>query len=188
MSTFFLLAIIAHLIGDYPLQTTWVFRMKLKSFVGVFPHSLIQLACHLIVLIVYLHDPIVTLGIVGLIVIHHIQDHIKIKLVDIPKKHLLIGYIIDQLLHLTWLVCLMIILNAISHTPAPLPTLAAFVPTNSLLIGIIVILLVSFVWGVSAFIYRKHAGSSETTYRHDWHGMGIRSAIASVFLAIYSRL
>ncbi|MEM7336545.1 MAG: DUF3307 domain-containing protein [Chloroflexota bacterium] len=94
MSTFFVL-LLAHLLGDFPLQTNRIFRMKLASKRGLSLHIAIHVVTaavlieswwqHWVLLLVYA-------------VVHFLTDYIKIRLQE-PGKPLTVGFIWDQIAH-----------------------------------------------------------------------------------------
>lgn len=92
--------LLGHLIADFPLQTNWIYQLKMKSWVGVLLHSLIH-----IIVTACLIQPISALIPLLLIlgVIHFLTDFIK---VCIPVKYQTPGFIIDQCIHIVVLLLL----------------------------------------------------------------------------------
>jgi hypothetical protein len=87
--------ILGHLIADFPLQTSWIYRLKTRSWQGVLLHSLIHVA--VTALLIRPVSAILPLLLV-LGVLHFITDCIKIK---IPAKRQAPGFLIDQFVHIT---------------------------------------------------------------------------------------
>ncbi len=104
--------LLAHLIGDFPLQTNRIFRWKLQSNLGILLHVVI----HLLVTALLLQEPEqFWLLLVWLGVIHFGIDWLKLR---IPVRHQAPGFVIDQMAHLISLLGLaMAFPEARSHLP-----------------------------------------------------------------------
>jgi hypothetical protein len=89
---------LGHLIADFPLQTTRLFHLKLKSAKGAALHALV----HLIVNAILFAPSFLSVwpALVVLYLIHTFQDHMKVRLggenINTPAPFLL-----DQFLHFT---------------------------------------------------------------------------------------
>lgn len=96
MQTFIVL-LLAHLLGDFPLQTNRVFRMKLASKRGLAVH----VAIHIVVLIFLLQSPWQYLPLlIVLAAAHFFTDWLKVRLQKTGKP-LTPGFLLDQVAHLT---------------------------------------------------------------------------------------
>lgn len=95
---FFTLFVLAHLIGDYVLQTNHIAKIKAEGFKGVAIHTLLVGLAQLCLLSFF--------GIGGIVAalvgagIHFLIDCLKIILSKSFKKRELLLYLADQLLHL----------------------------------------------------------------------------------------
>lgn len=84
---------LAHLLGDFPLQTNRIFKMKMEGHKGLFIH----VAIHLVTLALLIRHPwkawplLLTLG-----VAHYITDWAKLH---IPARQQAPGFLVDQLIH-----------------------------------------------------------------------------------------
>lgn len=101
MKTFVVL-LLAHLLGDFPLQTNRIFRMKLANKRGLSLHIAIHvLTAAILIENWWLHWPVLlVLGIV-----HFFTDYIKIKLQKAGEP-LTPGFIADQIAHVITIILL----------------------------------------------------------------------------------
>jgi len=94
---------LAHAIGDFALQTNWVFQYKVSRPWGVVLHVAIVAACTFLLLTPYLHDGrVVGLTFVAMI-IHLIQDKIKIEQQRDESRNTMGTFLTDQFLHFFFL-------------------------------------------------------------------------------------
>lgn len=100
MNLFWLL-LLAHLVGDFPLQTDRVFYFKKKYKGGLWVHVGIWSICTIILTIPYFKYPLYWLILLGLIISHYIYDFSKIKLTEIGVPDNLLVFLLDQILHLS---------------------------------------------------------------------------------------
>lgn len=88
---------LAHLIADFPLQTNWLYTLKIRSVIGLALHA----ATHSIVTAMIISNPLnrwPALVMIGLI--HFAIDWLKPHW----KCPALTGFLLDQAIHLTFLV------------------------------------------------------------------------------------
>lgn len=139
--------LLGHLIADFPLQTNWIYQLKMKSWVGVLLHSFIHVivtAC----LIQPIFALIPLLFILG--VIHFLTDFAKVR---IPAKRQAPGFVLDQLVHIVVLLLLSWGWQNQLHSALPITLL------KPLLIYHIMLGLLVFVWVLSCDL----AGSTQRT-------------------------
>lgn len=91
--------LLAHVIGDFPLQTDAIFRLKTKYSWGVLPHVLICTAMNILALMPYLSSKYAWFAIAFLGIAHTVLDRTKISLSDKIAKDNFMQFLIDQLLH-----------------------------------------------------------------------------------------
>lgn len=92
--TIFFSLLLAHLIADFPLQTNWIYAMKLKSNKGILIHVLI----HLIVTSLLIKDPLSHLPLLAILgASHFLFDWLKLRY---PTQRQVPGFLVDQVLHL----------------------------------------------------------------------------------------
>lgn len=86
--------LLSHLVGDFPLQTNQVYRLKNKSWLGIVLHAVI----HVVTAALLLRDPLRVWPLLALLgILHFLIDLIKLR---IPTKHQSLGFLVDQLAHL----------------------------------------------------------------------------------------
>ncbi|MBI3761593.1 MAG: DUF3307 domain-containing protein [Chloroflexi bacterium] len=86
--------LLGHLIGDFPLQTNWVYQFKCRSSAGVALH----VGIHLSVTALLIHDPLhhwPVLAALGLA--HFVTDWLKLRF---PTAVQTPGFVLDQAAHL----------------------------------------------------------------------------------------
>ncbi|NOY59655.1 MAG: DUF3307 domain-containing protein [Calditrichaeota bacterium] len=105
---FFWILLLAHVIGDFPLQIDYVYQLKRKSFWGVLPHSFICTVMNVLVLLPFLAKGQIWIAILFLLVIHTILDRSKIVISDKFAGENLLHFLLDQGLHIfsIWIVAI----------------------------------------------------------------------------------
>ncbi|MBN1464612.1 DUF3307 domain-containing protein [candidate division KSB1 bacterium] len=105
---FFWSLLLAHVIGDFPLQTDAIFRLKTRYSWGVLPHVLICSIVNTLVLIPYLSNIRTWMAIFLLGFIHIVLDRTKISVSEKISRDNFFQFFIDQALHVfsVWLVAL----------------------------------------------------------------------------------
>ena len=104
--------LLGHLLGDFPLQTNKVFKLKTQGNFGLSIH----VAIHLLVTAILIHQPwrywpvLLVLGLA-----HFMTDWIKL---NYPGKNQAIGFVLDQLIHY---ITILLISNWVPDLPAILP-------------------------------------------------------------------
>lgn len=107
-ANFLLLFILAHLTGDYILQTNKIAKMKAEGLRGVTIHALIVGLVQVVLLSCYGFRGIIV-GVIGTL-IHYGIDSLKLRLVRYFSKMELLLYLFDQALHFIVLVLLTLFL------------------------------------------------------------------------------
>jgi len=93
-----LLLYLGHLLGDYPLQSNWVYKQKIKSFLGGLWHILDLLVAYLLCLTPFLYLPQIWTAILLVLIVHFFQDVAKINF-NREMDHERESYFMDQFLH-----------------------------------------------------------------------------------------
>ena len=92
--------LLSHLVGDFPLQTNQIYRLKSQSWVGIALH----VAIHVVVTALLIHQPLTVWPMLLLLgVLHFFIDLLKLRL---PIKRQSIGFLLDQAAHLSVLILL----------------------------------------------------------------------------------
>lgn len=87
----------AHMLADYVLQSNWLVAQKSKAWTGLVMHAGIVGFAALVALAPYLAG--VWAALVVLVVVHGLQDHLKIYLGPRLRVHPFVPYAVDQLAH-----------------------------------------------------------------------------------------
>ncbi len=177
---FFLLLTIAHLLGDFPFQTNWVYRQKFRSLLGGLWHTAILTLCYLAVLSSHLANWRVVLAIICLATIHYLQDLLKTELVNkrkiVKKIH---GFWLDQAAHFILIVGISFWLDSLKLGGWRLEeTTLRFAA-----IYLIVILSSTFVWNVICHV-RQAEEKPKKMFQHNWKEVLIRGGIVTIAFAL----
>lgn len=92
--------LLSHVVGDFPLQTDAIYRLKTKYRWGVLPHVMICSLMNILVLSPYLHLAHTWYAIAFLALVHTLFDKTKISFSEKTARDNLFQFLIDQLLHL----------------------------------------------------------------------------------------
>ncbi|MEZ4865454.1 MAG: DUF3307 domain-containing protein [Caldilineaceae bacterium] len=105
---------LAHLVGDFPLQTDWIYKLKTERWTGIALHSLI----HVLATVPLITAPLanwpllVTLG-----VTHFVVDFVKVRL---PNRYQTFSFVADQLVHVLVILAVASIWSASTTAILPL--------------------------------------------------------------------
>ncbi len=177
MPSIFWMFVLAHLIGDYPLQTDWLVRVK-RSWWGL----LLHVSIHLLVLLLLAGSALSALWpyLVTLAAIHFCIDAFKNWLGRVRPRWINGPYILDQLIHLLSLIAVTLwIGETLSPTALGQPLLLA-PDWTVLLIGLT---FCTAVWYISERVL-SHATpvyQREVVVRH-WPRAFVRAALFFLFL------
>ncbi len=94
-----LLLYLGHFVGDYPLQSNWIYRQKIKSAMGGLWHILDLLVAYLICLAPFFYIREVQISVALILTIHFVQDVLKVNF-NKEMDHERESYFADQFLHL----------------------------------------------------------------------------------------
>ena len=170
---------VAHFIGDYPLQTNWIYHYKLKNPLGGVFHALgIGFSLALCFAPVW-YKPEVWVAISSIVVAHYLQDEVKVTS-PFLKKHYWLGYVLDQSSHISFS---SLIWYAVLYERGITPQfgeqwyMSLWVP-----IYILGLLLVSYVWETSRFILISKGQHIPFVKR--WDAMIIRGVVYSIVFGV----
>jgi len=108
---------LSHLVGDFPLQTNQIYRLKNESWMGIALHA----AIHVALAALLVQQPFAVwrmLAILG--VLHFLIDFIKLR---IPTRHLSLSFLLDQAVHLLVIAGLAALWVEETDSVLPLPIL-----------------------------------------------------------------
>lgn len=109
--------LLSHLVGDFPLQTNWIYKFKNESWLGIALHATI----HVILAALLVEHPFtvwplfVTLG-----VLHFLIDLIKLH---VPTQRQALGFLLDQAAHILVILWLAKTWATAADSVLPLPIL-----------------------------------------------------------------
>lgn len=175
--------LLAHLIGDFPLQTNKIHTLKFKGLKSGIPHILLVLCCLIILSWPYLYLPSVWLFFLFIGITHLFQDWAKIKLSK-TSKHNLLFYILDQALHVIFISVAFLPSFKYLHPPQPTTNIIALYNNDKFLLLLILVLLVSYNGHYMIIFFKKDYLNATNPYStfEKWHGMIERTIIVSLFL------
>lgn len=181
----FIRLLLAHFIGDYPLQLNKIYALKFKGLKGVIPHALLVLICLIILSWPYLYLP----GLWGFIffigITHLFQDWIKVKWKRIKEGNYFWFYLLDQILHIA--VIMAVFLTGLKNLQPPKDTASFFAPfynNNAALIFLIAIIIATYngTYMISNFEKTFFGISYLYTPFEKWYGMLERAILVSIFV------
>jgi len=166
---------LAHLIGDYPLQSEWLVENK-RSLWGLSLHTAIHLAVTLLVLGSASAEawPKVLL----LIIIHFLLDLTKSSLLSKWPTHAALQYVIDQVLHI---VSIFLVARWIASDLDPM-----LMPVNTIWpVYAIGYLMVTYVWYITERLFTVDDAVYQTELENQfWPRMITRAVMLTLFLFV----
>jgi hypothetical protein len=172
---------LTHFLADYPLQPDKLVRLKKKSYMGIFLHSLIHLAVLVVILLPFLHVKNLLIGAGIIFVTHTIIDQSKISLEKKYKKLRLPLYLFDQALHL-------VIIALVAYwVGVPAPQLPAewmwFYTDRSIILYVLILVLTTYFYDITRHFVRTRKAAKP--YVRDYRMMLWNAFIVSIAFAIY---
>lgn len=92
--------LLAHIIADFPLQTTQIFKIKMNTQWGVILHTLIVLTFSILFAFPYLEDPKVIIILLVIFLSHTMIDKLKMEYSKKTKNQSIRILLLDQALHI----------------------------------------------------------------------------------------
>jgi hypothetical protein len=167
--------VLAHLLGDYPLQTDWMVENKNKLW-GLGLH----IAVHLSAMLILVGDArkVIWPQLVLIALIHFVLDQTKTSLGRLWPNRVVIQYLTDQFLHIASIFLVSVWIDEMLS--------ADLLPTNlEWPIYAIGYLLVTYVWYITE---RTLAGADQVYQgeleKHFWGRMTSRAVMLSLFLLV----
>lgn len=179
---FTLYLILSHLFGDFLLQTSWVYKLKIRSQKGIFLHALI---CALMIpLVLFPYVQSVTLWIVTLLtgVTHFVFDTTKVAYEKKRTVFSLSPFVIDQIGHLS--VALLCGLYLASENPAAWPAFDGWIGATYLNGGFALVIAAAILVSYVADIVRyqvMRTKNPHAEYKRDYEGMLKRTFAFALF-------
>jgi hypothetical protein len=180
----FIRLLLAHLIGDYPLQFNLIYRFKNKGLKGIIPHALLIIASLILLSWPYLNLPWLWFFILFVGITHLIQDSIKLDYGKIKYSFWI--YLLDQLLHiLTIAIVFLTNLKDIQPLKEPSGLIALWYNNDALIIYLIAVIAATYngFYLIRSFKSTFFSNAGRHCEFEKWYGIIERMAIVSVFLA-----
>jgi hypothetical protein len=174
----FVLMTLAHLLGDYLLQTDWVYGEKRRSLLGGVWHALLLAVAYVVCLAPWLADTRLLVAVGSIVLLHYGQDWLKLRYLDDPRRNALPGYLGDQIVHLVTLGVASSLLphyTELTRLPYAWTEYWFYEQVNFYLL---LVLLSTVVWETTAYVLRRHR-ETDLTFRRDWLGAAMRAVLAS---------
>jgi len=92
--------LLAHIIADFPLQTSQIFKIKMNTQWGVLIHTLIVLTFSIFFTFPYLEDPKVIIILLVIFLSHTVIDKLKMEYSKKTKNQSIRILLLDQFLHI----------------------------------------------------------------------------------------
>ena len=92
--------LLAHIIADFPLQTSQIFKIKMNTQWGVILHTLIVLIFSIFFVFPYLEDPKVIIVLLVIFLSHTVIDKLKMEYSKKTKNKSIRILLLDQFLHI----------------------------------------------------------------------------------------
>lgn len=165
--------LLAHILGDYLLQPTWMLQEK-RRFRGLFLHSLIHLMC--LVIVTWPYRELLWPYLLLITIVHFTIDALKNAHSKRFPDQIVIPYLVDQLIHIAvlFIVTEIIIRNGQIQTGYLAP---------AWVLVFIFCLFATFVWGISERIFKHRDRDFLHVYRyHYWGRMLARGLLFGVLL------
>jgi hypothetical protein len=180
----FLRLLLAHFIGDFPLQFSKIYKLKSKNLKSGLPHSFIITSLFVLFSWPYLQLPGLWVFILFLGITHLFQDWIKILITKNIKGEFWL-YLLDQLSHVTLIS--LIFFTGLKNLAPPLhingPIISLY--TNDTIIIYLIILIAATYNGTylmlafkNTFLKEKH----KYTHLEKWYGIIERAITVTVFI------
>jgi hypothetical protein len=177
MNIFYLL-LLAHLIGDFPLQSDSIFRLKQKSMLGVLLHVAVFALVALILFSPFLAYFQIWLAVLVLLIVHAALDRLKLTIASSSASDRFRYFILDQAFHFfsLWIVSIWLS-SELQNLPLP-----AIYRNSRLLLTLNALILAGFAGSILLFygekiaLQAKHSGETPTfpKQRQRWPGILIR--------------
>ncbi|MBN1913762.1 MAG: DUF3307 domain-containing protein [Candidatus Omnitrophica bacterium] len=175
--------LLAHFIGDFPLQFNKIYTLKQRGLLGNVPHVLIIMGSFIAFCWPYLNIPGIWGFILFLSIVHLFQDSIKVGYKGFKYGFWL--YLLDQFFHVGLIA--LVLFTDLRDLPKPSNSHILFVALyndNLLIVYLIALILATYngyymIRSIKNTILKKMCSCVNA---EKWYGMFERAALVSVFL------
>jgi hypothetical protein len=177
---------IAHLLGDFILQSNKLLKKKYKSWVGTLEHAIIIGLSSAIMIAPFLHNKEAQLIVILIFAIHFIQDVLKVEY-DLrynKKKRSPVPFFLDQAGHMLLILVLGI---SFSHIEAVqmAPILEEIYFSEMIAILLVSVILLTYTLDITVFQFKKRDDKKALIYHPDYQGMMQRLSAFAIFFLFY---
>ncbi len=174
--------ITAHFVADFPLQSNWLVRYKQNHLLGIFLHSLIQMATSALFMSPFLHLSKVWLGIGVIFITHNIFDQAKVMFRKYTKANAFVLFVLDQISHLV-VIYLVATYMLGTLTPGFTGTFLEYYSNTTIISFILILVLVTYFFDIArwTFFVSKHPKH----YKRDYRMMKRNALIVLIAFLVY---
>jgi len=142
--------LLSHLVGDFPLQTNQIYRLKSQSWVGIALH----VAIHIGVTALLIKQPLTVWPMLLLLgVLHFLIDLLKLRA---PIKRQWLGFLLDQSAHFIVLIILSRLWSTATASVLPLYTLMPMIIYGLFLATLVFLWVVANELAASGFDHQPY--------------------------------
>ncbi|MFC1621470.1 DUF3307 domain-containing protein [Candidatus Omnitrophota bacterium] len=184
----FLRLLLAHFIGDFPLQSNKIYKLKYKGLIGVVPHGLIIAGTLILFSWPYLKLPAMWGFVILVSTTHFLVDWIKIASIKDQKnqKEDFWQYLLDQCFHIAIITTIFLFTGLKDLKPPGQATgiLAGFYNTDKIIVCVILLIAASYNgnYMIQTFKNTFLKTRYNCTLFESWYGMFERAVIVLIFL------
>jgi len=175
--------LLAHFIGDFPLQFNKIYALKNKGLIGGLPHALIIMGCLIILSWPYLNLP----GLWGFLffvsIIHLFQDSIKTGYKGVKYSFWL--YLVDQLSHVALIAMVLFTDLKKIRPPKNIDGFIVSLYNNNLFVIYLIAIIIATYNGYFMIRNLKNTFLGKVcscSTSEKWYGMFERATLVSIFL------
>lgn len=180
----FLRLLLAHFIGDFPLQFGKIYKLKHKGLKGVVPHSVIIAGLFILLSWPYLKLPGLWVFIFFVSIIHLFQDWLKIVWTKDPKEGFW-SYLFDQFLHITVIAAVLLTgLESLKPPEHAMGSVVSFYNNDTIIVFLIFLIVATYngTYLIKAFKNTFLGMGRKYTSFEKWYGILERAITASIFI------
>ena len=180
----FLRLLLAHFIGDFPLQFSRIYKLKYKGLKGIVPHSAIIAGCLILLSWPYLKLPGLW-GFICLVTITHLlQDWIKIVWAK-DQKETFWQYLSDQFLHIAVIAAVFLTgLKNLKPAGQTIGPLASLYNNDTIIVYLIFLIAATYNGAYMIETFKNTFLKTRHNYTpfEKWYGMLERTITVLIFL------
>lgn len=174
--------ILAHFLADFPFQPNRLVVYKQTHFSGVLIHSLTHLVTSAVLMLPYLKNSTVWVGIFLIFLLHNAIDQIKILANRRKGVNKFVTYILDQIGHLAGIALISIYLIGILEPPF-MGVGSEFYLDSSFVLYLLILVICTYFFDVTRWTYRNNQKAQP--YQRDYALISRNAIITTLAFVIY---